>query len=643
MMATVEGRVQGRMSEHEAREVIRRVLARQGVVFGIQEDLVVSAVHELARTSALAPIVVALGDTHSAAAGNDVCFFVRTYIVSELPPQLANGGIGKIHYCQLCDYIKKPHLVSPGESVGEWMGPEGSRTTVRGDLIRSESNTLPEELGDGLVLGPDQKTVTVTQPGILVRRTKRTDIIAVDLDARPHVSVSRDRLRAFLTIIAPGPGGRVIDTARITAELKSKGITHGINTLAIDAAAAGTLEPTTEGILVAQGTEPQNGEDARLDYRVNMEFTHAPTLSDTDCADYYSLHLFENVSQGQELARVIAATPGTPGIDVYGAPIAAVQGHGMPLALGRNVTFSQSDQNSLLTTQTGHAYIHDGSIVVEQVLRIPGHVDFETGNIDFVGDVEIRGDVKTGFSIKAEGSVFVGGTVEDAQIESGKSTVVTGGFVGKGRGRIKAGQDVVVKHVRNQTIVARNNILIAGEALDANLYAGNEMFVEIRKSWIVGGSAVARKCIRAFALGGPSHAATEISVGIDLFVKKMLDQLEREVLELHDQKDLIALSLQRLESLNIPTGDRRVEERTIRERLRQTGEAHARKLTQLEKYREHYRKSLYDTNGFIAVYDTAYPGVMLRIGTFVHPVKSATQRTRFSVISDRIVSRHWDT
>ena len=49
------------------------------------------------------------------------------------------------------------------------------------------------------------------------------------------------------------------------------------------------------------------------------------------------------------------------------------------------------------------------------------------------------GNVQSGFSISATGSVVIDGHCEGCQIEAGKDVIIRKGYQGKGEGRIVAG------------------------------------------------------------------------------------------------------------------------------------------------------------------------------------------------------------
>ena len=50
------------------------------------------------------------------------------------------------------------------------------------------------------------------------------------------------------------------------------------------------------------------------------------------------------------------------------------------------------------------------------VYEVNGDVDYNIGNIDFVGTVVIRGNILTGFRVKASGDIRVTGGIEGAEV-----------------------------------------------------------------------------------------------------------------------------------------------------------------------------------------------------------------------------------
>jgi uncharacterized protein (DUF342 family) len=88
---------------------------------------------------------------------------------------------------------------------------------------------------------------------------------------------------------------------------------------------------------------------------------------------------------------------------------------------------------------SGYLYRKTGLYCVGKDYILEGDVNFKSGNIDFLGDVHIKGSVTEGFSVTAGGNIVVEAECDGAQLKSRKGNViVNGGFFGKGTGSIEA-------------------------------------------------------------------------------------------------------------------------------------------------------------------------------------------------------------
>lgn len=256
--------------------------------------------------------------------------------------------------------------------------------------------------------------------------------------------------------------------------------------------------------------------------------------------------------------------------------------------------------------------------MVEEVLRIEGDVDFHTGDIEFVGDVRIDGDVRAGFAVNARGSVFVDGVVEDAVIKATRGVVVRGGFVGQGEGRIEAREDVVIGYVRNQTVVARRNLMIAGEAVNAVLCAGFAIRMDYPRSGIIGGQAVARDGIAVSSLGGLSETATSVIAGVDFMAELKLERIEEEIARLTERRDGLA---ERFRRAGVRAASRERDEL----RLAEEG------LADLQSRRKALREGLYVVDAQVRVGGEVYPNVMIVIAQCSTVIRDALRQVLFFV------------
>ena len=129
---------------------------------------------------------------------------------------------------------------------------------------------------------------------------------------------------------------------------------------------------------------------------------------------------------------MVHPTEGEPGYTVLNQEIPAKSGKAVPLPKGRNTEIN-AEGDALVALMAGHVEFTGHNFQVKPVLDIAGNVDFSTGNIKFLGDVNIKGDVLTGFTVRAMGSIWVGGVIEaGSTVEAGGDLTVVKGILGDG-------------------------------------------------------------------------------------------------------------------------------------------------------------------------------------------------------------------
>ncbi|WP_054859484.1 FapA family protein [Gracilibacillus sp. JCM 18860] len=96
---------------------------------------------------------------------------------------------------------------------------------------------------------------------------------------------------------------------------------------------------------------------------------------------------------------------------MFGNPIRQKKGVGVRTKAGKNVEIEE-ETNVFVATAEGQLSITTKFIHVFPLYELSGDLSLETGNIDFVGSVTIRGNVGTGYSVKAKGDLFISGLVE---------------------------------------------------------------------------------------------------------------------------------------------------------------------------------------------------------------------------------------
>ncbi|MBD3390483.1 MAG: DUF342 domain-containing protein [Chitinivibrionales bacterium] len=644
MRATLEGRVDGPLDAETAEKIVRGRLQNAGITSGIIDKVVCDAALQIAGGEPVAPVVVARGEEAQPEIAEGVYLQVPSYAQADFPYGFGGFGSSTLSYYELLEYVAEPHIVQPGETVGSY--EEGlnahSGTTVKGEVITASSLRKPsprvKELGDGLSRERQGSGITAAAAGIVIRAPESCYLLKVSLDGSFHLAVSQDKMRISADIWPAGPEGAQVEPDRLLDRLRDMQVTGKIHEPdireAINRVRAHGLP--VKGVCVASGIPCRNGRDGYIENLVNLDFSLRPAIREDGRADYHSVHVFENVREGQKLARLHPPTSGTDGTDVFGQKVSAADGVPVTLEAGEGVAVLPDDDSVYVSTREGHVHRRGPALCVDQVLRIDSDVDYHTGDIDFTGDIVVSGDIRSGFCVQAGGSICVRGVIEDAVVKSQENIVVFGGFVGQGKGRMEARLDVVLAYVRNQTVIARRNIMISGESIDANLCAGSRILMESKKTGIIGGRAVARDLIAVNNLGGASEQSTSVCAGIDFVANVHLARTRREIADLESTAQALAAELNRIRRTRTGTAAQREARVRRRAAIESQCDEGFKRIEMLKREQAELRKRQHTLDAQVRVLGTVFPNVMIEIASYTHVIHAPARQCFFFVKAGEI-------
>ena len=358
------------------------------------------------------------------------------------------------------------------------------------------------------------------------------DISKSGNNARISYTVSDDKMRAYVTVTKPTKGGREMDLKDVKELLENSGITFGFQ----EENVTKCLEEGTFNvpILAAEGRQAVNGQNAKVEYLVNVNKKVIPKyIGEDQSIDYKDLTIVENVEKGQKLARKIPATDGESGRTVMGIKIETKSGKDIEIKdiLGDNVEMAD-DGESIIASISGQVVLKGKLLSVEPVFEVAGDVGPETGNINFIGSVVVKGSVSDNYSIKAEGNIDVHGTVGKCDLESKGDIMVKLGIQGNENSHVKAGGDVIAKFIQFSNIEAGNNVVVTEAILNSNIDADNRIILIGKRASASGGRLRALREVNGKVLGSQAGAKTLIETGISPAKRRAIDDLDREKEEL---------------------------------------------------------------------------------------------------------------
>ncbi|WP_304353293.1 FapA family protein [Brachyspira innocens] len=366
-------------------------------------------------------------------------------------------------------------------------------------------------------------------------------------NAKISYSISDDKMRAYVTVTKPNKGGREMDLQDVKEIMENSGVTFGFQ----EENVVKCLEEGTFNIpiLAAEGRAPVNGQNAKVEYLVNVNKKVIPKyIGEDQSIDYKDLSIVENVEQGQKLARKIPATDGEVGRTVLGVKIETKSGKDIDIKeiLGNNVEMSD-DGEYILASINGQVVLRGKSLNVEPIFEVSGDVGPETGNISFIGSVVVKGSVSDNYSIKAEGNIDVHGTVGKCDLEAKGDIMVKLGIQGNENSYVKAGGDVIAKFIQFSNVQAGNNVVVTEAILNSNIDADNRIILIGKRASASGGRLRALREVNGKVLGSQAGAVTLIETGISPAKRRAIDDLDKEKEELDNSIEETERNIKSLE------------------------------------------------------------------------------------------------
>ncbi len=449
-----------------------------------------------------------------------------------------------------------------------------------------------------------QKTATAQQ-----NTQQETQVPPIEMDAQPVIHLSADKLSAWLMVFPPIGEGKDLDRETLDKALAETGIAFGVDEELLRRLPE-ERNPYFSLFALAKGKPAHNGKDGQIIEHFDRVVERKFEVDEHDRVDYASLHFFQSVEAGGVICEAVLPTPGEPGRTVLDQEVPAKDGKEAPLTKGQNTEISE-DGTRLLATQAGHVEYVGKTFQVKAVLEIDDNVDYSTGNINYMGDVHIRGRVCSGFSVRAAGNITVDGVVESATVEAGGDLIVAKGIVGNTDSIVRADGSVFAKYLENSIVHARQN-LQADCIVNSEVYSDGEIQVRSGRGIIVGGRIRAAKKVSAKVVGSKSESQTRIYLGGEPCVEyerqelaAVIEEAEAE-LEKLEKRPNSPDKLERMKRLQFDLSVNRIK-------LEQMDEELAKKQEEIE-----------NLGGCRLVADIAYPGLVLTICDIKARLKQVT-------------------
>ncbi|MBQ7586289.1 MAG: DUF342 domain-containing protein [Desulfovibrionaceae bacterium] len=355
------------------------------------------------------------------------------------------------------------------------------------------------------------------------------------------------------------------------------------------------------------------------------DFDHLNRKPDADAVqknglDLLNLGYVQNVIKGQILAQIVPIdtleTPPNPRFIL----------HSVDFPAGQNTFVHPNYPQYLLSAANGYVFYYEGRITVKSLLNVRQDISFNTGNVNFVGDMAVHGSVRSGFSILGN-NVRIHGMLEGGIAHSNKNMIIDGGAKGATSDHclIDTGGKLLASFLERIEARTRGNIVVNKYCLYCTVYAGNNMLV---KEKLYGGSVnVFSSLYVGQQVGNRAEIPTNICLGYDPINIRRLEKLET----------FVAAISQRILHLKAIVGhlppdanDKTLRlQRFIRQRANvlEASRLLAKKMAVDQKILNQCR---------LIVPGVIYPGVEISIGSFYFPVTKVYENVVFHLVDREI-------
>ncbi len=357
------------------------------------------------------------------------------------------------------------------------------------------------------------------------------------------INISPDKMVLRINLFPAIGDGIPINIEKIKEELFNIGIKANIdyNILAEKIQECEFEKKAIYDLIIARGEEPINGKDGYIKYKVTPGTGKNFQVLPDGRVNYKERDIITTIKSSQLIAIVYLPEEGKKdGKNVFGKNIFAQPGRVVRLKTGKNIfTKEYSNRIEYYSEIDGHLKTDNEEVYVLPVYIQDGDVDLSIGNINFPGDVIIKGDVLDEFKVIAEGDIFIEGNVGAAVIKSDRSIIIKKGIMSKSKGIIYAGGSIVAKFIENGIVEADGNIIVEKAVINSNVFSNSIVSVLLDKGQIIGGHVAAGLRIEAKVVGSPTGIKTELSVGYNFIIKRELDNLKVQKEKLNKDLDRV--------------------------------------------------------------------------------------------------------
>ncbi len=362
----------------------------------------------------------------------------------------------------------------------------------------------------------------------ILSQDKKPSIISFDepdeeiiLDEYFKITLSDNNTKANIKLKKPDTDSLV--AAHVRQFLEKHKVINGVKNDSDIASWLCDATPEDEPFIVAQGKEAKHPKDAQIRYHFPTDFLHAGKVNQDGSINFQDRGEIPHVQEEAFLAAKIFAEEGFPGISVLGKEIPVEEPEDITFSAGPGTHISE-DGIRIYATVAGQPHLDAlGNISVCPEYQLKGDIGFETGDVDFDGNVVVSGTVKQGFKVKC--ASLTANEIQGAEVDISGDLNVSMGIVDTELVKVKG--NVQAKFIHNSKINAFGDLIIQKEIIDSKIFLSGAC---INKGGSIINSEISAKMgIDAGSIGNKSSKPSMLTVGVDENTNRLVAKVDAKL------------------------------------------------------------------------------------------------------------------
>jgi uncharacterized protein len=333
--------------------------------------------------------------------------------------------------------------------------------------------------------------------------------------------ITEDKMKAIIKLKTPNP--EQINLEQIKEYMEENGVKKGIKDDEVIKSWLSVAGSENDAFVVANGDKPKQPKNAEIKYHFAIDFRHAGKVDEDGRIDFKDRGDIPFVEKDTCLSTKIFPEEGVPGVDVLGEIVPVDEPVEHSFGAGTGVRESE-DGTKIYADIEGQPHLDSlGNISVFSELMIDGDVSFETGNIEFEGNIVVTGIVREGFSIK--GASLTAEQVEGAEVNLSGDLNVSSGIVDANLINVKG--TVQAKYVNNSNIYGFEDLIVQKEIIDSKVQLSGACINEGGK--ILASEINAKGGITVGSIGTEVSTPSRLKVGTDERINFLVAKLDMQI------------------------------------------------------------------------------------------------------------------